>query len=52
MVVVLMQVSSAPVKQVFFRLRLILETTQQHTLHDDIILRLFVAINDKYDADV
>jgi hypothetical protein len=50
--VVLVQVSSAPVERVFSRLRLIVETLQQHTLHDAILLRLFVAINGKYVMDV
>ena len=50
--VVLVQVSSAPVEQVFSRLRLIVETSQQNTLHDAILLRLFVAINGKYVMDV
>ena len=45
--VVLVQVSSAPVERVFSRLRLIVETSHQNTLHDAILLRLFifVAIN-------
>ncbi len=49
--VVLVQVSSAPVERVFSRLRLIVETSQQNTLHDAILLRLFVAINEKYVTD-
>jgi hypothetical protein len=49
---VLVQVSSASVERVFFRLRLIVETSHQHTLHDDILLHLFVAINGKYGRDV
>jgi hypothetical protein len=50
--VVLVRVSSAPVERVFSRLRLIVETLQQHNLHDAILLHLFVVINGKYDRDV
>jgi hypothetical protein len=50
--VVWVQVSSAPGERVFSRLRLIVETSQQHTLHGAILLRLFDAINGKYARDV
>jgi hypothetical protein len=46
--VVLIQVSSAAVERIFSQLKLILETTQQHTLHDAIELRLFERVNTKH----
>ena len=49
--VVLVQPSSAFIERVFSRLRLILETTQQHVLQDSILLRLLVTINSKYYID-
>jgi hypothetical protein len=46
--VVLVQVSSASIERVFSRLRLILDMTQQHVLHDAVLLRLMLKINRKY----
>ena len=46
--VALVQPSSASVERVFLQLKLILEMTQQHALHDIIELRLSERISNKY----
>jgi len=46
--VVLIQVSSAAVERIFSQLKHILDTTQQHALHDAIELRLFERVNTKH----
>ena len=46
--VVLVQVSSASVERVFSQLKYIVDTCQQNTLHDALLLRLFSRVNKDY----